>query len=62
VEKPPGLYKVAAKIACRKGRDKPAKYDYEYKRNGVCNILMATEPLTGKRYVITKTKKIGLCI
>lgn len=36
------------------------KQDYEYKRNGVCNIFMVNEPLTGKRYVeITerKTKK-----
>lgn len=36
------------------------KEDYEYKRNGVCNIFMVNEPLTGKRYVeITerKTKK-----
>jgi len=33
------------------------KYDYEYKRNGVCNIFMANEPLKGKRYVkVTKTK------
>lgn len=38
----------------------PAKYDYEYKRYGVCNIFMACEPLAGKRMVkITerKTKK-----
>jgi len=38
----------------------PAKYDYEYKRCGVCNIFMACEPLSGKRMVkITerKTKK-----
>jgi len=36
----------------------PAKYDYEYKRNGVCNIFMASEPLMGKRYVsVTETKK-----
>jgi hypothetical protein len=27
------------------------KEDYEYKRNGVCNIFMVNEPLTGKRYV-----------
>ncbi|QTE23612.1 IS630 family transposase [Polaribacter cellanae] len=34
--------------------------DYEYKRNGVCNIFMANEPFSGKRIVkITerKTKK-----
>jgi len=28
-----------------------AKYDYEYKRCGVCNIFMAGEPLAGKRIV-----------
>ena len=36
------------------------RIDYEYKRNGVCNIFIANEPLAGKRYVkITerKTKK-----
>lgn len=36
------------------------KYDYEYCRNGVCNIFMANEPLKGSRYVKvteTKTKK-----
>jgi len=33
------------------------KYDYEYKRYGVCNVFMACEPLTGKRYVkITERK------
>lgn len=37
-----------------------AKYDYEYKRCGVCNIFIACEPLAGNRMVkITerKTKK-----
>jgi len=37
-----------------------ARYDYEYKRCGMCNIFMACEPLAGKRMVkITerKTKK-----
>ena len=34
-----------------------AKYDYEYKRDGVCNIFMACEPLAGKRLVkITERK------
>ncbi len=28
-----------------------AKYDYEYKRCGVCNIFMACEPLAGRRIV-----------
>lgn len=41
-----------------------AKYDYEYKRYGVCNIFMANEPLAGKRLVAvtrTKTKKDWAC-
>ena len=29
----------------------PARYDYEYKRNGVCNILMFYVPFGRKRYV-----------
>ncbi len=34
-----------------------AKYDYEYKRNGVSNIFIASEPLVGKRIAnVTKTK------
>jgi hypothetical protein len=33
------------------------KYDYEYVRNGVCNIFMSNEPLAGKRFVkITERK------
>lgn len=39
---------------------RPARYDYEYKRCGMCNIFMACEPLAGKRMAkITerKTKK-----
>jgi len=27
------------------------RFDYEYRRNGVANILLAVEPLTGKRVV-----------
>jgi hypothetical protein len=34
-----------------------AKYDYEYKRYGMCNIFIACEPLAGKRLVkITERK------
>jgi hypothetical protein len=34
------------------------KYDYEYVRNGVCNIFMCNEPLAGRRFVkITEKKK-----
>jgi len=42
-------------IKMKPGRE--AKYDYEYWRNGVCNIFMSNEPLSGKRYVkVTKQK------
>jgi hypothetical protein len=33
------------------------KHDYEYIRNGVCNIFMANEPLQGKRYVKVTERK-----
>ncbi len=43
---------------------RPARYDYEYKRCGVCNIFLACEPLAGKRLVTvteSKTKKDWAC-
>lgn len=30
---------------------KPAKEDYHYERNGVCALMIAFEPLTGRRFV-----------
>ena len=42
----------------------PARTDYEYRRCGVCNIFLASEPLAGKRMVkVTekKTKKDWAC-
>jgi len=30
---------------------RPARYDYEYERNGVCSLFMFFEPLVGKRHV-----------
>ena len=45
-------------IVMKPGRE--SRVDYEYIRNGVVNIFMATEPLGGKRSVEvteTKTKK-----
>ena len=36
-------------VAAKPGR--PARYDYEYERNGVCNLFMFFEPLAGKRHV-----------
>jgi hypothetical protein len=36
---------------------RPYRSDYEYRRCGVCNIFMASEPLAGKRIVkITERK------
>ncbi len=36
----------------------PAKYDYEYKRNGTRNIFVAVEPKGGRRIItVTKTRK-----
>ena len=33
------------------------KHDYEYVRNGVCNIFMSNEPLAGKRLVKVTERK-----
>ena len=35
----------------------PARYDYEYERNGVCNLFMFYEPFGGKRYVSTTDRR-----
>jgi hypothetical protein len=35
----------------------PAKYDYEYKRCGVCNVFISCEPLAGKRTVKVTERK-----
>jgi len=46
---------VKTPIPAAPGR--PARYDYEYKRHGVCNVFMANEPLAGKRMAkITERK------
>jgi len=36
---------------------RPARYDYEYKRHGVCTVFMANEPLAGKRIVKVAKRK-----
>jgi len=36
---------------------RPARYDYGYKRHGVCNVFMANEPLAGKRIVKVTERK-----
>jgi hypothetical protein len=42
-------------IAAKPGSEE--KYDYEYVRNGVCNIFMSSEPLAGKRFVKVTERK-----
>jgi len=37
-----------------------AKYDYEYRRCGLCNVFLACEPLTGKRTVKITERKTKL--
>jgi hypothetical protein len=42
----------------------PEKYDYEYRRNGTCNIFLAVEPKAGIRFVRvtdTRTKSDFAC-
>jgi len=33
------------------------KIDYEYEREGVCNVFLACEPLAGKRYAKVRTQR-----
>jgi hypothetical protein len=52
------IREIRIPIAMKSGKEK--KVDFEYERNGECNIFMATEPLKGTRYIeikATKTKK-----
>jgi hypothetical protein len=35
----------------------PERYDYEYDRNGVCNLFMFYEPFGGKRYVTVTDRR-----
>ena len=35
----------------------PEKHDYEYRRNGICNIFLSCEPLAGKRMVTVTERK-----
>lgn len=36
---------------------KPIREDYEYERHGVCNVFLACEPLTGKRYTMVAAQR-----
>ena len=45
-------------IAGRAGH--PKRYDYEYRRNGVCNLFMFSEPLVGRRHVSVTERRTKL--
>ena len=45
-------------IAARSGH--PERYDYEYRRNGVCNLFMFSEPLVGRRHVSVTERRTKL--
>lgn len=49
---------ITTPIPMRYGSD--CKHDYEYVRNGVCNIFMSNEPLSGKRSVKVTERKTKL--
>ena len=36
---------------------RPARYDYEYERNGVANLFLFFEPLAGKRYLAVTDRR-----
>jgi hypothetical protein len=36
---------------------KPQREDYEYERQGVCNVFLACEPLLGKRYTMVVAQR-----
>lgn len=45
----PLIGEARCRVPARPGH--PERYDYEYVRNGVANIFLACEPLTGRRYL-----------
>ena len=45
------------KVPILEAPGRSARYDYEYKRCGVCNIFLACEPLAGKRMVSITEKR-----
>lgn len=38
-------------------KGKAKRQDYEYKREGVCNVFVAVEPKAGKRFVLVSEKR-----
>ncbi len=49
------LGEVVAPLPMKAG--KPKRFDYEYARQGTCSLLVAFEPLTGRRYVETSRQR-----
>jgi len=49
------LGEIVAPLEIKPGR--PARFDYEYERGGTANLLVAFEPLTGKRVVETSNQR-----
>jgi len=49
------LAETRERLPMQKG--KPERYDYEYEREGVVNLFIATEPLTGKRVVAVTERR-----
>ena len=49
------LGEVATPLPMKAGR--PVRFDYEYARQGTCSLLVAFEPLTGKRIVETSRQR-----
>ena len=47
----PKQWVMEARTPLPRSPGQPARYDYEYKRNGMANIFMIFEPLAGKRHV-----------
>lgn len=45
------------RIAIPMEQGKPLRVDYEYQRNGVCNLFIFFEPLTGKREIIVTDRR-----
>ena len=45
------------KVPILESPGRPARHDYEYRRNGVCNIFLACEPLAGKRIIKITEKR-----
>lgn len=64
MDESPKQLTAETKIPIPASPGRTARYDYEYKRNGICNIFLACEPLAGKRMVkVTerRTKKDWAC-